>query len=224
MSEPVVYSGDLLHLDGVIAFAAYRDLDDRTRRRIPPISSPWAVDLRLPLSRWFCPAPEEGSCDPRLLKEGRIWGWAASAEASAWAGRGVAEVRKRPPLDQMRRYASDRRVETGAGPLKAYDLVVPTVFAREVLWYAHGVRSEVERLLVRHAPAIGKKRGIGYGTVLRWRVEACGEDLSVVRADGTPARRMPASSGLVARAVRATIRPPYHHGSRVCDAVEPAAC
>ena len=230
MSEPIVYSGDGMHLDGILAACVYRDLDDRTRRRLPPLSSEWPVDLRLPLSRWVVDvSPEWDGGHPRVVERARshgqhvhrLWGWRASAPASDWQLRGKAEIRKKPALDEMARYTDARSATITSGQLKAYDLALPTVFAREVVWYAHGHPGEVQRLLDAHAPAIGRKRNLGWGTVMSWNVETIDEDRSVVDGD-VLRRRMPVESGIEGATADGAIRPPYHHPSRVLPAVEAA--
>lgn len=232
MSEPIVYSGDGMHLDGILAACAYRDLDDRTRRRMGPVSSEAPPDLRLPLSRWVVDVAPDWDAGDRCLVERarshgqtvhRLWGWRASAPANGWELRGKAEIRKKPALDDMARYTDARSATITSGDLKAYDLALPTVKAREVVWYAHGHPGEVERLLVSYADAIGRKRNLGWGTVMEWRVETIDEDRSVMDGD-TLRRRMPVESGVEGAQSTAAIRPPYHHPSRVLDAVEPVAC
>lgn len=229
MDEPIGYLGDLLHIDGPIAYATFHDLDMVTRKTIEPIDvTPWPIDLTLPLSTWRCD-PGEG-VDERLLKRWRtgsrgpapqIWGWCASAaDDSAWLGRDVLEVRKRPPAAQMVRYSLDKTLHTGAGALKAYDLPIPIVLAREVEWYAHGDPDKVRALLQRHVPAVGKKRNIGSGTVREWIVEPCDVDRSVVDETGRLRRRLPLGAVDGPQGYGA-IRPPYYHHTRMVASVEP---
>lgn len=240
MTEPVVYLGDLLHLDGILAAAAFRDLDERTRGTIEPVdAAEWPIDLGIPLSVWSVEAPD--GVDPRLTKsrsriraghrrygklgcppgdDRRLWGWCASAaDDSAWLARGVMEVRKKPALSEMRRYTTATSVNLGAGPMKAYDLKMPTVIALEVEWFAHGDPDETLRLLSTHITAIGKKRGIGGGAVDRWSVDRIDDDRSVV-CDGKPTRRLPVGAA-EGRPGHGGIRPPYYHHTRAVAAVEP---
>jgi len=225
LTEPIVYALDGMHLDGILAAAAYRDLDERTRRRIPPLSADWVIDLRLPLARWAVDVGDAPVPDGRLLwkhSDGReVWGWCASVEVAEWLGQGVAEVRKKPVLDEMRRYSEAKSAQINGGPLKGYNLRMPTAFARSVSWHALGDPVAIARLLDRHIGAIGKKRGHGWGTVARWEVEQIDTDQSIAR-DGVLARRLPAQCGIVGRPVTGAIRPPYHHRSRRVHAVEPA--
>lgn len=232
MDEPIAYLGDLLHLDAPLAYASYHDLDERTRRTIPPIeSTDFPVDLELPLSTWWLPYDEQrhGPIDPRLMKRNRmdstdrsqrLWGWCASAAVEAWDGRSKLEVRKRPELGRMTRYSDAKTANVSSGHMKAYDLAIPTVFAREVVWHAFGDADKVQALLTRFVPAIGKKRNIGSGTVREWRVEVVEEDRSTV-ADGGPMRRLPA--GATSGPARSgAIRPPYYHHTRLVMSVEPS--
>lgn len=234
MHEPVIYSGDLIHLDGILAYAAFRDLDRRTRCRMPPTSAPWLVDLELPLARWLVDVGETWAGDKRLLwstgrrnrgrtRTTKLWGWRASAESVSSVLRGSAEIRKKPELDQMRRYAGDRSVNVGAGTFKGYDLKMPTVFAHSFKWYAYGDGSEVARLLRTYVQAIGKKHQLGYGTVASWGVSAMDADHSVESESGL-ARRMPVQCMVEGALTCGAIRPPYFHRSRIIECVEPLAC
>lgn len=240
MTEPVAYLGDLLHLDGFLAYAAYHDLDERTRKTIAPIQTvAWPVDIGCPLSVWSVEAPV--GVDDRLLKsrnglrhgfrgaphtdcaagvERRLWGFCASAaDESAWLGRGVLEVRKKPDVTAMRRYTSATSINLGSGALKAYDLKIPTVLALEIEWFAHGDPDAVRHLLTEHVQALGKKRSIGAGVVREWIVEEIDADRSTV-VDGRPVRRLPAGAADGSPG-RGAIRPPYYHHTRVVEAVEP---
>lgn len=236
MDEPIGYLGDLLHLDAPLSYAAYHALDLQTRKSIAPPGSPefedWPIDLELPLSTWWLPyvVHEHGAIDPRLCKRNRndpsdrsqrLWGWCASAaDEAAWGVRSKLEVRKRPELGRMARYTDARSANISSGHMKAYDLAVPTVFAREVVWFAHGDADRVRDLLNRFVPAIGKKRNIGSGTVREWRVEACDEDRSTV-TEGAPRRRLPCGAARSDSMRLGAIRPPYYHHTRTVMAVEP---
>ena len=231
MDEPVAYQGDLLHLDGPLAQAAFRELDERTRKTLPPVHAlagePWVVDIKLPLATWWVDYDRDrhGPIEERLLKRSvrgkdgpppRLWGWCASAaDERAWDARGKLEVRKRPELGKMARYTDAKTANIKSGHMKAYDLPIPTVFAREVVWHAIGDIERVRHLLTTHIQAIGKKRNIGAGTVREWRVEHCPE-----AAERWKERRLPA--GVVDGPQRyASIRPPYWHHSRMLITVEP---
>lgn len=232
MDEPIGYLGDLLHLDGPLAYAAYHDLDERTRRTIPPIeTTEFPVDLTLPLSRWWCDYDpgQHGDVDVRLLKrratgakgtDPQIWGWCASAaDESSWSVRSKLEIRKKSALKEMGRYTDAKMHNTSSGHMKAYDLAIPTVFAREVVWYAHGDADKIRALLSRFIPALGKKRSTGSGTVREWVVEPCG-DHDGITVEGKLTRRMPASAADGFTRLGA-IRPPYYHHTRIVGAVEP---
>lgn len=240
MAEPVAYLGDLLHLDGLLSYAAYHDLPIETRKTIAPVqTAAWPIDMACPLSVWSTAAP--AGCDDRLLKscnglrrgfrslpgtdcpagdERRLWGFCASAaDESAWSGRSVLEVRKKPELGKMRRYTDAKSINIGAGPLKAYDLKIPTVIALEIEWFAHGDPDHVRHLLTEHVQAIGKKRNIGCGVVKRWVVEPCDVDRSTV-VDGMARRRLPAGAAAGAPG-HGSIRAPYYHHTRAVPSVEP---
>jgi CRISPR type IV-associated protein Csf3 len=224
MSEPVMYLGDGMHLDGILAAAAFAALPERTRRRMPPLTSDWPHDVKLPLARWAVPVSHDWTGNRRLIRDTggnrgpELWGWMASDAVFESLQDGVAEVRKKPEFGAMQRYAREATVEIRSGALKAYDLAFPTVFAARFEWFARGDPGTVRELLTS-VQAIGKKRNHGHGTVMRWEVECCAEDRSVVH-DGRLMRRMPLESGLGSHRGFAAIRPPYHHPSRLAESVE----
>jgi len=221
LTEPFITYEDGMHLDGVLAYGAFMGLSPEERDALPRLEhTPWAVDFELPLARWACEQP--GRYDYRLVDEhGRVWGWKASAACYVAEVRDLAQVRKRPPLDEMRRYAKDKSVLIAGGSHKAWDLPFPTVFAPQVAWFCAGDPTEIQALLER-VPALGKRTNHGHGTVAEWRVEPWSEDWSTMK-DGLLMRRVPAAMGPGSGGApgRGAIRPPYHHRSRVCPSVDP---
>jgi hypothetical protein len=82
--------------------------------------------------------------------------------------------------------------------------------------------AEVKRLLREHINAVGKLSNQGPGRVDRWDVEPWPHDWSVVR-DRQLQRVMPISfDGADGWVAEASIRPPYHHYSRIIPALRPA--
>lgn len=231
MSEPVVYYGDGMHMDGILAWAKYMGLPREDRTEIPPITESWAWDFDLPLSTWSVPSVTAEHVDDRLFvnrprvrdghKEGALWGWKASAVHAEWLCQDRYAIRKRSELEQMVRYTTSPSVNLGAGQQKATNLLLPARFATELHWYAVGDIAEVERLLTTHVRAVGKITTKGPGSVMRWRVEPWKEDWSVTH-DGALTRVMPitfeATGGY---ASEASIRAPYHHASRIVPALRP---
>jgi hypothetical protein len=209
LSDAIVYSGDLLHLDGILSCGVYLGMTPTEQRQLPDLREAWAADLPLPLARWRC--MPVGDFDDRLLDDGQLWGWVASVELLPWASFGHTEYRKRPPMQEMLRYTSAKTVNIGSGRLKAYDLALPMVRAMQQQWYCEGDKQLVQEALNR-VEAIGRKHNTGYGTVREWQVEP------------TDARRCPrvypatgvtlADGGGEFYERGARIRPPYHHRSR----------
>lgn len=210
LGDRVVYSGDYLHLDGILSYGAYLAMSRAERAGLPDLAEDWAADMDLPLARWAC--DPVGDFDHRLLDDsGQLWGWSASVELGSWESQSQASYRKRPPLDRMVRYAKDATVQIGTGALKAYDLAFPAVFAREQHWRCVGDAAGVRELLSRVA-AIGRKHNTGYGTVLEWLVEDDPSDALLPRVYPETI-----GVGMAGEHTRrpARIRPPYHHRSRL---------
>lgn len=201
MREPVIYYEDGMHLDGPLAYGAFREYQRGDNPQLPPVTSEWAEDFDLPLERWSRPLPSGSEADPRLLDDqGQVWGWCCSRVEAEWLGRGKMEYRKRPDTQRMMRYSGAKTHHLGAGPLKAFDVAYPTIFARELRWVCKGDVEGVRRLL-RLVTHLGKKSTTGMGAVADWAVEAC--ELRVIM------RRLPAEGGMTG-----SIRAPYHHVSR----------
>lgn len=220
MAEPVVYYGDGMTFDGILAAAWMRDLPYTVTSKWPTASrsEPWLRDLELPLARWS--APYAGACHPNLRDEaGNVWGWCASSVFADWRIHGRAEVRKRVPMDEHKRWGSGYEVNVSAGRYKAHDLKLPARFARELHWFALGKPGPVERVLRKHITSLGRKVCQGHGVVLEWVVEPWHEDWSV-RCGDTLTRPMPAGFGRGHRAMRG-IRAPYWHPSRMVECVTP---
>lgn len=230
MKEPVVYYGDGMHLDGILSYAAFMDLPPETRRKIPPIGSTWAEDFDLPLERWFVPADVPTYIDDLLFaslperkgdhKQGKIWGWKASAVHATWLCEDRYAVRRIPDTDAMTRYTNSPSVNLGAGQIKAVNIMLPARFAEKLHWYAIGNLTEIERLLKQHVRAVGKITGKGPGIVIDWMVEKWPHDWSMER-NGWVTRVMPVNYPAEGYVAEASIRPPYHHQSRIITALRP---
>lgn len=224
LAEPIVYSGDGLPLDGILAAAVMRDLPYAVTSKWPTATrdEPWLLDLDLPLAKWEVPYAEP--CHPRLRNaRGLVWGWSASYAHADWIAHTSVEVRKRVAIDDMVRWSAAPDVDVAAGRFKAHDLRLAARIARRLEWYAVGDEREIERLLREHITAVGRKVGHGNGRVLRWRVEQWAEDWSVLR-HGRLTRAMPAGFVRGMHAVRRGVRPVYWHPSRqiVCNVPEDA--
>lgn len=239
MSEPIVYYGDGLHIDGPISYGAYMDLPRAKRETLPPISDPWALDLELPLERWRGPCLVDIGTDPRLTTDGafiedaesgylraEVWGWKASAAVPVGVPlASIHELRKKIAVQEMGRYTSAKSHHVGTGPMKGKDLRFPKVFVREIRWYAVGDAERIERLL-GYVHAIGKLAKQGQGRVESWKVRPIEADLSmfVQSVEGRiPMRRLPSLMVEDRSASIGAIRPPYHHRSRYAWTVEPEA-
>jgi hypothetical protein len=238
MAGALINYGEGLHLDSILAYAAFMRLPREWRESLPPLSlNPWPPDIEIPLARWAVPCMEpEMLPDSRLLDgDGCVWGWRATTALTPWQLHGKAEWRRKPPIGEYMRYTDERRLETGAGPLKAYNVSAPAVFAHTIVWECVGDPDAVSDLL-RDIYCLGKKWNRGQGAVLRrddgspwWEVEVLDgvaptmhgiETVDLPSGQRRLARAMPAeyladkpeveSGG----AMMLCIRAPYHHFSR----------
>lgn len=167
-------------------------------------------DIDLPLQRSPC---------------GRLWLCSqGSAEVEA------AELRytnRRPAIEQFQTLAESKmkRVDIGAGANKGYRIPRPVSYLVDdrITWWAIGAAGEARALLelVTH---IGKKRSVGWGRVVEWRVDPVPpwEGFPVLR-DGLPLRPLPLDwPGLAAEPSTAfrNLVPPYwrHETEELCAA------
>ncbi len=235
MTEPTVYFGDGLHIDGPLAYGAYMDLPLEQREQVPSISSAWAVDFDLPLEKWEGPAVLLEGTDPRLttdrvitadddgLLRGTVWGWRASAAIPLDVPvEGLHELRKKIEVGRMSFYTGAKSHNVGTGPMKGRNMKFPTTFVRRFRWYLNGDSDRALWLLRKHVHAIGKLSRHGMGRVKEWMAEEVERDKSVMDG-GRIMRRLPHSMAAPEsdRYGLGAIRPPYHHRSRICRTVEP---
>lgn len=90
--------------------------------------------------------------------------------------------------------AGKRKVQTGSGEFRAYRMPIEVEVVERVVWWAHGDAAEIERLLVSHVHALGKKRNAGWGQVAAWQVEEDPDGLHMWRrSGGMVTRRIPRS-------------------------------
>lgn len=205
MREPIVTTGDAIHLDGILAWCAYAAHPERDS--LPPMTSTACLDFALPLATW---------------RFGADWGWCASA--AQWpvdTVRSTEHVRRKPPEREYIQRTAAKTYDYGVGPAKAVNKPIPMAFARTLHWYALGDPDRVRELL-GHMTHIGKLMAHGHGAVMRWVVDTVDADWSIER-DGALMRRMPAGWAGRPMTHRGALRAPYHHRTRVRDAVGPDA-
>lgn len=109
-------------------------------------------------------------------EHGGTWWWQASAPIAARDIRFERHIHRRFD-DNYERYIREgvRRVETSAGPFKAYRNRRLVTLAPEVTWHAIGEAGEVRRLLAR-CTFIGHGVGHGWGEVTAWEVTEDGDE------------------------------------------------
>lgn len=71
-----------------------------------------------------------------------------------------------------------KRVDLTRGYFKMYAMRIPTVTVKRVVFYAKGEKEEIEELL-RHVPALGKKRVVGFGDIRKVVIEEIEKDHSL---------------------------------------------
>jgi CRISPR type IV-associated protein Csf3 len=102
------------------------------------------------------------------------WWWQVSSPIVAAVGEHRRYFHRRFDLAEAAQYTSVRKVETKAGPYKAYRNTVRLVLTPTVTWHAVGDIDAVRALLAR-VDAIGAKVGQGCGRVVRWHVSDDGD-------------------------------------------------
>lgn len=119
----------------------------------------------------------------------------ASFSLAAWEGFENRWVNRRFPLPEAQNMGAPslKRILLSGGPCKSFRLPLETGHLRDdrLTWYCRGDRARVAELLQR-VTHLGKRRGVGYGQVLRWEVAGCETwpGFPVVR-EGRPLRPLP---------------------------------
>lgn len=134
---------------------------------------------------------------------------------------------RRVPSDKTDITDCRTKIATGGGWTKSYRLPVRVRRVDSVVWFCHGHRQPLKKLL-RHVKEIGHKRGMGYGRVGGWELTDIGEDWSwFAPSDGEKIlmRPLPFCDKLNEvkgwrRATHAVI-PPCWHPDRMIDAGVP---
>lgn len=122
---------------------------------------------------------------------------------------------KKQDLTEAEIYLEDGKSKSDlaamSGKYKPYRNAVVVKCTKEIKWYAHGMKTEIEKLLT-YIDCIGLKHNIGYGQIDEWIVE----EGKKVQFDKTM-RPIPNENGNCIK----TIKPPYHwyKNRRRCDYV-----
>lgn len=146
VEQPIVYSGDGLHLDGLIAYGVYARMSREEQAALPNVYD--SPDLDLPLERWG---------------DGENWVWKASAAYVDWTARTQVEIRRMTNADAMTRHSKDAVVNISNGQFKGMDLRYEARYpAGGVLtWYAVGEPDEIA-LCLEKITNIGKIHNHGH--------------------------------------------------------------
>lgn len=216
LKSPLVVSGDIIHLDGLLAFAWV----ERSVKR-EGVS--------------FKEAVKQSSEALPLEKEsiGGVNVWKASALRVDYRGRATmrSAIRK-TDVEQMALDRSDNgvlqmkanSVNLGSGPLRNYDYRFAVRWVNQIEAWCVGDENEVRELLTDWVPGLGLRCRNGWGSVVsvavekladekdcnwRWRNLPVSDDESP--ADGDMVRRVGAAN------------PPYWKKSNWIEVVGPAA-
>lgn len=171
---PIALPNGPLHIDALLAWAVCQ-----REQRPPPRHADDCDPVEIPLARE--PGGRFHLCSSSLL---------------AWEERELHWVNRRAPVEQYQAIGDEkiRRVQITAGPDKSYRIPMETghVVDDAVTWYALGDADGVADLL-GDVGYLGKRRAVGFGRVVEWRVAECApwdDGFPVVR-DGKPLRTLP---------------------------------
>lgn len=172
LAGPLSLAGGSLALDALLAAAV------AARDALPPPPPGGWTEIDVPLQR-----------EPA----GRFY--LASFAELRWEDRELRRVNQRFPLAEAQVMGGPKlkRVDLGAGPTRSYRIPLETghVEGDTLTWWCVGGQAAVEELLGL-VGYVGKKRSVGYGRVLEWKVEPAEPwpGFPVVR-DGKPLRPLP---------------------------------
>src|SRR5690606_1102105 len=175
-----------MHLDGPASWGAYLAyIAEHGHDALPPLSDD-AVDFALPLATWNMHG---------------TWGWACSRAHYTPVGYTTVAMRRRPAVDEMARYAPDRRHHLAAGPMKARDTPLPATLVSEITWYALADPEPLAELLDR-VLSVGRLGRHGHGRARRWEGHPH-DDREASRDRDFPPPRCPRPSSAGAPGTRA---------------------
>nr|MDO8087991.1 hypothetical protein [Candidatus Sigynarchaeum springense] len=172
LGSPVILSVPWLMFDGLIAYALAQDI----------LGPAWhELDFRKPMPIAACLT---------LPLERRAFGsdfvYAASCSRLEPSSSSTTRIRKRVVTDSLEFLdGAPSRVDTVRGDLKSYDMTMPAVSARTCMFHAVGDPAELNRLC-RMVDCLGKKRALGFGRVIGYRVEPEDADRSFFLDPGGP--------------------------------------
>lgn len=83
-------------------------------------------------------------------------------------------------VNQYTQSIKKRNIDLSRGKFKLYQMRMPVNNSKYVDFYCNGDKKELERLC-RYVEYIGKKRSIGYGSVLSFEIEKLKEDYSIIK-------------------------------------------
>lgn len=158
MANPTVANGGYgIHLDGILSWAVLT---------AHPCTYEQAEFLLTPL-------PLE-----TLDFRGDLPLWAASDFMTDKIHTGREYWHKRYPANRVE-FAAKRNANTSAGRWREYRVPLNLNVTHAFTAYAIGNRDEVARLL-DYVTHLGKKSAYGYGRVVKWSVEECGDCLELI--------------------------------------------
>lgn len=134
-----------------------------------------------------------------LLKTaiGGDWYWATSSPCYQIFNEQIDRYRKRwsPGIDSPEPNWGKRKAKWSGseGAEKNYDLPLYLRLTPAICWYVLGDKERIENLL-QDCKGIGKKRGYGYGQIIKWEVQANGEDWHLWRNKNQLMRPIPIAS------------------------------
>lgn len=155
LTTPVIGLDQPFMLDGPLAWA-WVDREKASSRSVPPLTAKHCPDFPLPLAQ---------------METHGTWVWCTSqAELDVQAYTGI-QIRRKPAVDAMARYAPDRKHHAGLGPQKARDTSLAAMLARTATWHVLCTdRPDLEDLLSRVTNLGGRHRN-DFGHVDRWTID-----------------------------------------------------
>lgn len=140
---------------------------------------------------------------------GDWWWWQCSAPIVASVGEHRRYFHRRFDLAEAAEHCIVKRVETKAGPYKAYRNTVRLVLTPAITWHVVGDLEAVRTLLSR-VVSVGAKIGQGCGRVTRWVVTADGDE-DLARFHRPLPIEFAGQHGRTGVPLRWGIRPPGRH-------------
>ena len=179
MSSPIMLSYPFIHFDGILSHLLSIDILEDLFYDLPPRQPiDFIGSLPLPIEKTFFSSGKE-----------HIYHSSVSifSEPEAVSSETIYKRFDDKHIEHLQ--TTKKNIEISRGPQRSYAMKMPLNYSEEVVFYAKGVKKEIERLL-HFLEFLGKKRAYGYGKIKSFNISETEADYSIIK-DGLLMKALP---------------------------------